>query len=139
MPPPLPARSPTCAVPALLQAGPRRRRPAVTLRPNHFQGGAGSRFENAGAAAGAAVRFGEAGGRAEEGHGWALGWAAAAGVDPALLQPAAETADDGEGRKWGRGGGEGWRSQGHKGRGLGNGAVRMSTKGWGCRGVGTRS
>lgn len=42
-------------------------------------------------------------------------------------------------RKWGRGGGEGWRSQGQKGQGgVGgrNGALSLGTKDRGCRGCG---
>lgn len=97
-----------------VEAAPPRRDPAA----DHFQGSPGSRFENAGAAADAAVRVGAAGGRAAEGHGRALGRAAAAGVAPALLQPAAEAADDGEGRRGGRGNGDGvvGRGGGHRDR-----------------------
>lgn len=87
-----------------VEAAPPRRDPAA----DHFQGSPGSRFENAGAAADAAVRVGAAGGRAAEGHGRALGRAAAAGVAPALLQPAAEAADDGEGRRGDAEMGTGW-------------------------------
>lgn len=75
---------------------------------DHFQGGPGSRFENAGAAAGAPVRAGAAAAAARRGHGWererqrerrrrrGLGRAAAARMAPALLQPAAEAAHDGD-------------------------------------------
>lgn len=113
---------------------------------DHFQGGPGSRFENAGAADGAPVRAGAAAAAARRGHGRerhrhrerrrqrqrrrGLGRAAAARLAPALLQPAAEAAHDGDrggaAGTWGQpqagtgsrgteGAGGTWGSRGHKG------------------------
>lgn len=124
-----------------------RRDPAA----DHFQGGPGSRFENAGAAAGAAVRAGAAAGGRAAGHGRhrrhrqhrrGLGRAAAARLAPALLQPAAEAPHDGDRGGSAAGGEDGarWvgdgRTRGRGGRGRGTRGTRGHARFTGTRDVG---